>query len=223
MIKRHHILGLALLAVFAFSAVIANMASAETTFLLAEWLFKGAAVTSALPVETKGKLLLEDTETLLGKAAVVCEGILVGSVNANGADEVTKLLTTAGVEIALPGVGLKCEGQTLCNGTSEAWAEKLPWKTTLELEGPGGAFVDLVEGAVYTVLCGGVGVEDTCTAVNPTRTGALTNGAEDVLLSAGLASPNASCSAGKATSGVIQTIEGLTSDTEAGVLSVSSV
>ena len=50
---------LACFVVFAFSAILAATASAETT-LAAEWLHNGAAVTTTLTTESPGSIELED-------------------------------------------------------------------------------------------------------------------------------------------------------------------
>ncbi len=90
--KRHHILGLALLAVFALSAVMAVSASAVVT-LLAEWLDSGKKIDVLTPVTTEGEFLFEDTKVvIIGKVAVKCMYKFVGSVGPNGEDEITEVL-----------------------------------------------------------------------------------------------------------------------------------
>lgn len=135
--KRFHIVGMSLIAVLAFCVVGVASAGALTT-LLAEWLNSGAAITASTAVTTTGKLLLEDSnaEKLGIKAAVECEGTLVGTVNANGADTVTEVLNAKGEAInktALTQLGLECKNETSCEGTSLVWAVNLPWNSTLEL------------------------------------------------------------------------------------------
>jgi hypothetical protein len=209
--KRIQIIGLALVAVFAFSAMLAVSASAETT-LLVEWLAKGAEVTTNMATETKGKILLEDSKVpLIGKVAVECEGILDGTVGANGADSITKLLTTGGVEIGeLTGTGLKCEKETACEAASaspvEVWPLNLPWATLAFLM-ENGTFLDLILGSTYHVKCLvlGINAEDECTAAETSLP--LENGATFVLTASGsTAEPLASCTQGGANSGVNTTI-----------------
>ena len=146
--------GVALIAVFAFSAMaVASVSSAAIVTLLAEWLLGAKAVEATLSVETVGELLLEDKKATLGiKAALLCSGILDGTIGPNGADEITELLTLAKVAVsktALSGTALLCSGQEGCNtGTEndEVWAVNLPWKTTLELVEETGftGFADLI-------------------------------------------------------------------------------
>jgi hypothetical protein len=77
-IKKIHVLGLALVAVFAFSAVTAISASAL------EWLVKNETVTAALEVKTIGLLNLIHLSEAFLKPEVVfhCEGIFDGMVEA---------------------------------------------------------------------------------------------------------------------------------------------
>jgi hypothetical protein len=63
--KRIHIIGISLIAIFAFSVVVAASASAAITILLAEWLVNGAAVTTTLTVSSSGEFLLEDSKVSL--------------------------------------------------------------------------------------------------------------------------------------------------------------
>jgi hypothetical protein len=158
--KRHHILGLAFLAVFAFSAVLAASASAEVT-LLAEWLIKGAAVLTLTSVQSK---LVTGTEMLFEdmKEGVDIDCAVVnseGSVGPNGEDEITAV--TIGTCTTLAGT---------C-GSPEIKAENLPWNTLLILDQGTGAFLDLLseKGAgfpAYVTDCLVLGflVEDLCSS-----------------------------------------------------------
>jgi hypothetical protein len=202
----------ALLAVSAFGALIASSAFGETT-LLAEWLANGAEITTNLATTTTGALLLEDTETIAGKAAVLCEGIFIGSVGANGKDETTEVQNLAKEKIgALGGLALKCVAETACAAATEAspievWPIGLPWKTELFLM-ENGTFLDLVSGATtigYELLCLvlGINTEDTCTAtdgevevVNDTDTG------DAAIPAAALVSPRFNCTQSGKASGV---------------------
>src|ERR1700735_4143794 len=146
--------GVALIAVFAFSAMaVKSVASAAIVTLLAEWLLGGKAVEATLSVQTRGELLLEDKKATLGiKAMLLCSGILDGTIGPDGEDEITEILSLAGVATsltALSGTALLCSGQEGCNtGTEndEIWAVKLPWKTLLELVEETGftGFADLI-------------------------------------------------------------------------------
>jgi hypothetical protein len=241
--KKFQIMLLALVVVSAFGAVLAGSASAEIT-LLAEWLAGGAVIAANLPSATTGAILLEDTKTIAGPAAVICKATLDGTVGSNGADTIAELLTPAGVKVeALPGKGLEgtgagtaCVKQTLCaEGTTASpiivWPVGLPWTTTLFLM-ENGTFLDRVVktgGGVfgYELLClvGGINVEDECTSTegqievtNDAVEGAGTPSGQTV-------TPNATCTMSKEATGVNQTTElAKIKLTEAGapLLSVSS-
>jgi hypothetical protein len=136
--KSFRLLGMALVAVFAFSVVVAAVASAETaTFLLAEWLVGGTAVAANLPATVTGELLLEDTNALKAgiKADALCSGILVGTIGVNGAATITEALNLEDVGIsltALSGTSIACTDDNDCE-SAKAWAVNLPWTGTLEL------------------------------------------------------------------------------------------
>jgi hypothetical protein len=134
--KRFQIMGVALIAMFAFCVVGVASAGALTT-LLAEWLIGGKAVTATTAVSASGTLLLEDTnaEKIGLKASVECTGSLDGTVGTNGADEVTVALTTSEKEVsktALSGESFSCTDESDCEAP-KVWAVHLPWSTTLVL------------------------------------------------------------------------------------------
>ena len=115
--KKSQVLGIALLALFAFGALTATSAMAVT--LLAEWLVGGAAVTTELTTTTTGELLLEDTKVpIIGKASVLCSGIFDGWVGPNSLDFISEVLTSGGVAVSnagtLTGESLTCTAQTGC-------------------------------------------------------------------------------------------------------------
>ena len=76
---------LALVATFAFAAISASSASAETT-LLAKWLINGAEVTVSTATISEGELLLEDMGT---GTDILCSGKFVGTVSGDGGDDIT--------------------------------------------------------------------------------------------------------------------------------------
>jgi len=175
--KKFQILGVALIAIFAFSVVAATASAVE--FLLAEWLWEGKPITAALAVEMEGELLLEDTKTLIGKVDILCSGVFLGTVGPSSADEITELLTLGLVAIpltALSGTGLECENSEHCE-KAKVWAEELPWKTEAELmvDGTETFFVDLLLLGKYYAECTVLGtkIEDLCSA--PTVAVKLTN------------------------------------------------
>jgi hypothetical protein len=165
--KNFRLLGVALVAVFAFGVLTAASASATVTFLLAEWLWNSGPVTAELLVDVEGELLLEDKA--LG-TDILCSGVLDGWVNANGADLITEILTLSGVEVDVPlvaNLALSCTNQAGCENPL-LWADNLPWKTLLELmEDPAGTnfFVILIfsEGANV-----GPGWDIECMGIIPT-------------------------------------------------------
>lgn len=138
--KKFHLIWLALVATVAFGAISAASASAE----VALWLINGGDITALTTTTTTGSLNLIN-KTILGNITVLCEGIFDGSVGAEGEDEITKLLSLAGVEIPetlTAGTGLSCivdAGSSLCatNELAEVWPMNLPWHTQLLLEGEG--------------------------------------------------------------------------------------
>jgi hypothetical protein len=170
--KKLHLLGVALVAVFAFAALTAASASA-VTFLLAEWLVGGLPITAELNTEATGELELE--ETILGlKIVALCSGTLLGTIGPNGLDAVSELLSLAGVAISLTGLtgtALACTNVSNCPEPL-VWAVHLPWESLLELmeEGTEVFFADLLfsSGAGnpgWEVECMGTTTTDECTVV----------------------------------------------------------
>jgi hypothetical protein len=169
--KKSHILGLALFAIFAFGVLTAASAMAAVEFLLAEWLVNGAPITETLATDSEsGEIALE--ETVLGvKTVVLCSGIFDGTIGPNGVDEITALLDLTGtitVPRTLEGSGLACTNSGNCPEPL-VWAVGLPYKTQAELmvEGTETWFVDLFTNATkeigYHVECMG-GISDLCIA-----------------------------------------------------------
>jgi len=135
--KKFRLLGFALIAVFAFSVVSVAASSAAVT-LLAEWLIGGTAVAATTGVSSKGELELIDPNVLKAGilGSVLCVGTLDGTIGPNGTDEITAVLTAAGVEInklALAGTALTCTKVAGCEEEISAWAVNLPWSSELNL------------------------------------------------------------------------------------------
>jgi len=86
MIRKIQMLGLALLALCALSALMTASASAVLTFELALWLLNGIDITSAVLVDSEGELTLTN---LLNGAAVLCSGLFEGTVEPESLDLVT--------------------------------------------------------------------------------------------------------------------------------------
>jgi hypothetical protein len=190
---------LALAAVTAFGAVLVSSASAETT-LLASWLVGGAEVASALNTETSGSLLLEDTATPAGAAAVLCSAILDGTVNSNGKGTIKEVLNLAKELIGELKTGLAlvsptdCSSEKICSNTGiELRPVGLPWTTNLYLMENGEILIE-VQKAGYDLSCTVIiKVEDTCTgtAAVPVINDSVTGDAET--MGEVTATPNASC------------------------------
>jgi len=164
--KTFHLLGLAVFAILALSAVVASTASAE--FLLAEWLWEGIEITSALLVASPGTLLLEDAGTGID---ILCSGILDGFVEPESLDLITELLDSTGlITISLTALvepGLLCESHSSLCVEPLVWAVHLPWETELELQEPGGNYLVLIlnNPGWYTVCMLTLGEPtDECTA-----------------------------------------------------------
>jgi streptogrisin C len=195
-----------------------ELRAAETT-LSAEWLANGSAIVAALASETSIEFLLEDNKTAAGKFAVLCNGILSGTVGPGGEALVEKLLNLAKEEIVLlglallgTGAGSDCVTVSGCaEGTAaspiEVWAEKLSWPGLL-FKMENGTIAELLEGAAFQILClvFGITAEDLCeasalefTALNDPVTG-------DAEIPAGQAGlPFGTCTMGGAETGVLET------------------
>ena len=198
---------LACFVVFAFSAILAATASAETT-LAAEWLHSGAAVTTALATESSGRFELEDRSP---GDAVLCSVILVGTVEGAGKDKITEVLNAKKEKIELGVRALTmadgdCTAEKGCSPTHpvEVWPENLtaasPWNTQLALR-ENGTFFDLITGGSagnfgYTVKCTDIIlIEDTCTSTAGEVT--VENQLEDASSPTGtVTAPSANCTVG---------------------------
>lgn len=202
--KKLHVVMLALVAVFAFSALLAATASAEAT-LLAEWLVGGKPVTTLTSVITSGELLLKDIKE---KIMVLCSGEFVGSVGPSGEDEITEVLPLGGgTAITLTNI-LLCTVQEGCevSPTANVAPEGLPFHSLLFLDETSGLFLDALFSAGYSVECDilGIPLKEECTT--PTialggSAGQVVNVASGVEASLEPASPNANCTIGGSAQG----------------------
>ncbi len=203
----------------------------ESTYLPAEWLDNGAAITSAQLVESEGELLLGDT--VLGvKVDILCSAIFVGSVGPSGEDELTEMLTLAGEAISktpLVEPSLTCTNDENC-AEALVWAVNLPWQSQLTLmeQGTESFFEDASssenEAVGFYISCMSLGITDTCTA-STTATNAtnITGGVnaeatEAFTLLTGLS--NANCETGGAEKGLVEGLS-LILLTAGGTLTVS--
>jgi hypothetical protein len=156
--RKFHMIGLALVAVFAFSAVAVANASA------AEWLCKEGGVLKACAkvtkVDSEGTLTLSD-KTVLGLIMVECSGTNEGTIGLGAADTITAVLNLAKTTTDI--LCTVTEGSNIC-GTAEALVEAvhLPWSTTLTAA----AVDDLTTGGAgspgWHIVCSN-GTEDECT------------------------------------------------------------
>ena len=167
--RKFHVLGFALIAVFAIGVVSAATASA-LTFLLAEWLEAGGAITATLLAEIPGEVSM--SETVLGiKINVLCSGIGVGDIGADGAADGTELLNLELGAISptgLTGTAISCADTENC-GEALAWAINLPWLAQLVLMEVGTESFFAVLGTGdgngnpgYEIECMSSGISDTC-------------------------------------------------------------
>jgi hypothetical protein len=204
--RKIHIVAMALFAVFAFSSFAASSAFA-LSFELAEWLVNGGTVSAELVSEGSGELLLEDTKF----GAVLCDGILDGTIGPNSADLITKILNLAGEEIGeLTGSGLLCTTEKTCESSTtdiEVFPMKLPWDTEVELDPETGVAYILVLGAEYTVECLLLGIlgEDTCTDAEAASEAVNVTGGVELK---GHSEPLGSCTIGGSGSGLVEFITG---------------
>jgi hypothetical protein len=173
--RKINVLGLGLLAVFVYGAIMASAA-----FAAPEWLVEELAVTENLPAETEGELELVKLVSSTNPArldTVKCSGILVGSIGPAGKDEITSVLTLGDGVIGketesgtLEGTALEClvtqsEGgflDCLLGSTALVWPANLPWKSQLELMESTGMILDVLTSATGP----GPGYDAECTTVS---------------------------------------------------------
>jgi hypothetical protein len=201
---------LVMVAMSALGAIVAASASAEAT-LAAEWLANGAKITASLGTEATGELLLEDTKAA---SSVLCNGLIVGTVNSAGKNTTELILNLQSEEVTLakPLLGTSSTGpdclavKGCAVGTVakpiEVSPEGLPWTTQLVLDEVSGLFLDKVTSATsvgYALLCTvlGVKVEETCTQAEATTEIVNDAATGDAAIPAGAEStPLANCSIG---------------------------
>lgn len=224
--KKIQTIALAMLGVFALAAFTSAIASAET-ILLAEWLLNGAGVTSLVSITGILAFTIEDTKTIAGAAAVLCEFFVDGSVGPNGEDEITEILAVLHTPIgalgglallgtgAASGEGSECKTiKTCAAGTSaspiEVWPIGLPWHTELYLM-ENGEILDLffgIEEIGYEMLCLvlGLNAEDKCTFAGNSLAFPVVNDAttgDAAIPAGGEATPAATCSQSGEASGLL--------------------
>jgi hypothetical protein len=155
--KQNHVLGVALLAMFAFGVLTAS--ASAVTFLLAQWLFNGAAVTTALLVEGAGEVEIVNTNAggLGVTSKILCSGGGDGWVGPESLDFGSEVLTLTGVLVsstALVGQTAECTNSSNCENP-QVWPDGVPGESEVELmvDGTEEFFVDLVFNAGWYVEC----------------------------------------------------------------------
>jgi hypothetical protein len=161
--KKIQIVGLALVAVFAFGALLASAASAEPT-LLAEWLILGSPVTVLTLYEKSSGFRIGDTSN---GSSLECSSSTVGSVGPNGEDELTEILSLGGTTVTLSNP-LLCESNAVCEKSAtdvEVAPEDLPWHLLVFLMESNGTFLDEWISGGYSSSCLvlGLRITDECT------------------------------------------------------------
>jgi hypothetical protein len=216
--RKSQVILVALVAVFALSAVAASEASAEVS-LLAEWLIGGGPATVLHAVMGTGTILLTDTGTLFGSATVSCASeVAHGTIGPDGTGEVTSVLNSAGkfIEAELKGEAMLCEGTKTCEkdaSETEAWPLKLPVLALLFLL-EGGGFTVLgdtpgTKGVGWEVKCLVLGslIEDTCSAEVVQGT-VINNAGKTGVEATGISEPGESCTEGTSSSGHAEAVVG---------------
>jgi hypothetical protein len=129
------VLGIALFAVFAFSAVAAASAFAED-----EWLFNNLTFTGELATNTESMLTLKAFNAAGLANTIDCSGLFEGTVTGGGPIAlVLDLFNLAMPQVLveeLPGTSLSCEtlvDNETCKLSSEAGSETLLWVEELSL------------------------------------------------------------------------------------------
>jgi len=147
--KKIYILGIALLALFAFGGAMASGASA----LESVWLVNNVKPAAQVPaVIEEGLLVIDVLNSLLGLVVEFeCSGEFDGFVGPGAEDEITKVLDLNLKEIGALGTlgtGVDCTvigASLVCTSAAkliELWPDELPWGTLIELVGT--AFVDVI-------------------------------------------------------------------------------
>jgi hypothetical protein len=116
--RKIHIVGVSLVAMFAFLAV-----GAASALAAGEWLADGKTIATPLASETSGELNLINLKSAGGAVLVEvkCSGIFEGTVGGGGNDSVTALIGLAGEKIG----GLGDTNATTLNCTVTATAKEL--------------------------------------------------------------------------------------------------
>jgi hypothetical protein len=169
--KKTHVFGFMVFAVFAFSVMMAASASAATL----QWLANSKPITTPQLADITGTLELGNEKAIAGfKIAVLCIGSFDGTVGPGAEDMITEVLDTAEKTVVLGTNEIACTNDKSCPSALAA-PVNLPWLTRLELMGTEAEplFLDVLENGGkgepgWEVMCEEplIGlVEETCTAV----------------------------------------------------------
>jgi hypothetical protein len=225
--KVHLMIGLAVLAMFALSAVVVSSASAASKILLGA-AGNGTEITASTKIEVIGSLLLEDMGAP-GTPDILCTGIFDGKIEAGGTlGFIEELLTAGGVA---NGNAVECVSDNgTCEGVVLVSVQNLPWHIELILDAGGQYLTHFLSGMeetgkepTYVVDCIKIFlIEDACRGLSSAR---LINTAEGLLgyfnslpltETWGAESEAANCSDGGAGQGLIVSVTlGADEDTEA--------
>jgi hypothetical protein len=155
--KRNHVLGVALLTMFAFGVLTAS--ASAVTFLLAQWLFNGAAVNTVLLTEAPGELEIVNTNAggLGVTSKLLCSFVLDDWVGPESLDHTSEILNLKGELVSsteLVGKTAECTNTTNCENP-QVWPDGIPGETELELmvDGTEEFFVDLIFKLGWYVEC----------------------------------------------------------------------
>jgi len=217
--KKIQILGLALCAVFAFSAVVAASAFAEHEYLIKGEVLKAGNLNKAT-VTSVGELLLEDMKGgLFGEGVdLLCSGENLGEFLAANDFEVISIFPLGGTDPGTGAISVKCETMAGVCGEPEAKAVDLPWLVEVVLVGTASRGLLQTGGAGepgWNVTCNKI-VEDACTGTTSTS---LTNTATGVTAAFEAASEAGSCTRGGAKEGLVEGT--ITFTSSEGVLAIS--
>lgn len=201
--RKIHIVGLALAAIFVASAF-----SAASAFALeSTWLVGGVKPAAAVAVDSTGELTLDDTKggIFLEDASIKCKGTDKGTVGPGAADKLTEVVVNG------------CTNVKGCPEPDTAKADNLPWTTKVELIGA--EFYDDITSATevgYTATCLGF-ANDVCTlALGRVLLKNEAGGIVDALFnSADANQPNANCSRGGAGTGLVNGLDTLLTESGA--------
>lgn len=195
--QRIKIMGLALVAVFAFAAIASSSA-----FAAPEWLLGGKSITKPVAVKSKsvGKLLLAD---LGAGTSIVCEGTDEGTVGPGAMDLVSKITAT--------NCSFEEAGSCESGKPVTAKAVNTPWLT--ELFDNGTEVRDDITSEIsgklpgWVVECTVAGIfkiQDECTGLSTTGMDNVTGGV-DALFEA--LTPKANCSVGGSGKGDVSGVD----------------